>query len=85
MLIKGPVFARWLYDDPAERPYRDLDLLVAPDRVDAARRTLAEGELASFNAPRVWLRLGAPWNAVVRRGTHTLRLPTAARPVNVAY
>jgi helix-turn-helix protein len=50
-----------------------------------ARRTLAQGESATFAAPRVWLRLGAPWNAVVRRGVHTLRLPNAARPVNVAY
>jgi hypothetical protein len=50
-----------------------------------ARRTLAQGESATFAAPRVWLRLGAPWNAVVHRGAHTLRLPNAARPVNVAY
>jgi hypothetical protein len=27
--VKGVVLARWLYDDIAERPYRDLDLLVA--------------------------------------------------------
>jgi hypothetical protein len=33
--VKGVVLARWLYDDVAERPYRDLDLLVA--RVDLAR------------------------------------------------
>jgi transcriptional regulator with XRE-family HTH domain len=50
-----------------------------------AQRTLAQGESASFAAPRVWLRLGAPWNAVVRRGSHTLHLPDVARPVNVAY
>lgn len=50
-----------------------------------ARRTLAQGESATFAAPRVWLRLGAPWNAVVRRGTHVLRLPAVQRPVNVAY
>lgn len=50
-----------------------------------ARRTLARGESATFAAPRVWLRLGAPWNAIVRRGTKVLRLPAVRRPVNVAY
>ena len=50
-----------------------------------AQRTLAQGETARFAAPRVWLRLGAPWNAVVQRGSHTLRLPNGARPVDVAY
>jgi transcriptional regulator with XRE-family HTH domain len=50
-----------------------------------AQRTLARGESATFAAPRVWLRLGAPWNVVVQRGMHTLRLPSVARPVNVAY
>ena len=50
-----------------------------------AQRTLAQGESATFEAPRIWLRLGAPWNVVVRRGTHTLHLPSVARPVNVAY
>src|SRR4051812_17372050 len=28
LLLKGPAFARWLYDDPAVRGYRDVDLLV---------------------------------------------------------
>lgn len=50
-----------------------------------ARRTLAPGESATFVAPRVWLRLGAPWNAVVRRGAQTLHLPATSVPVNVAY
>lgn len=50
-----------------------------------ARRTLAQGESLTFAAPRVWLRLGAPWNAVVRRGARVLHLATVRRPVNVAY
>lgn len=50
-----------------------------------ARRTLARGESATFAAPRVWLRLGAPWNAVVHRGAHALHLPATRVPVNVAY
>ena len=30
LLLKGPVLARWLYEDGAARPYDDIDLLVAP-------------------------------------------------------
>lgn len=48
-------------------------------------RTLQTGESARFTARRVWLRLGAPWNASVRRGAHLMRLPAVQRPVNVAY
>jgi hypothetical protein len=50
-----------------------------------AQRTLADGESATFVAPRVWVRLGAPWNAVVQRGARTLRLPAVHAPLNVAY
>ena len=32
ILLKGASVQRLLYDDGASRPYRDLDLLVAPDR-----------------------------------------------------
>jgi hypothetical protein len=42
LLLKGPAFARWLYDDPRERPYGDIDLLVAPDEYLEARAVLAE-------------------------------------------
>ncbi|MGI8904714.1 MAG: nucleotidyltransferase family protein [Solirubrobacteraceae bacterium] len=41
LLIKGPAVASWLYDDPGERPYADLDLLVAPDLFQSAGTTLA--------------------------------------------
>jgi hypothetical protein len=50
-----------------------------------ARRTLAQGETVTFSAQRVWLRLGAPWNAVVHRGAMALRLPASRVPVNVVY
>jgi hypothetical protein len=42
LLIKGPAFARWLYDDPRERRYRDIDLLIAPEHFHAAQRCLLE-------------------------------------------
>jgi hypothetical protein len=38
-----------------------------------AQRTLAQGEALTLAAPRVWLRLGAPWNVVARRGAHIAR------------
>jgi hypothetical protein len=41
LLIKGPVVASWLYDDPGQRPYSDVDLLVDPERFDAAEVILA--------------------------------------------
>jgi hypothetical protein len=42
LLLKGPAFARWLYEDPSERPYGDIDLLVAPDRLETAARGLSD-------------------------------------------
>lgn len=48
ILLKGPTFARWLYDDPNERRYTDADLLVSPDDLDSARAALAE---RGFTAP----------------------------------
>jgi hypothetical protein len=42
LLLKGPAFARWLYNNPSERNYVDLDLLVAPEQLESARHTLAK-------------------------------------------
>jgi hypothetical protein len=42
VLLKGASFARWLYDDGQARYYADVDLLVAPDHVDAAGTVLTE-------------------------------------------
>lgn len=40
ILLKGPVFADWLYDDGAVRSYMDSDLLVAPAAFGTAREAL---------------------------------------------
>jgi hypothetical protein len=48
ILLKGPTFARWLYDDPHDRPYTDTDLLISPDDLEKARGVLAG---AGFAAP----------------------------------
>ncbi len=42
LVLKGPVFARWLYDDPCERPYGDLDLLVRRTQMANAGEALSE-------------------------------------------
>jgi hypothetical protein len=35
--VKGLALGRWLYDDPADRGMRDLDLLIAPTQFASAR------------------------------------------------
>ena len=70
ILLKGASFARWLYEDGGARPYVDVDLLVAPDQLVAAREVLAglgyalrcpgaaPGEQADHAAE--WDRSGSP-------------------------
>ena len=48
-----------------------------------AQQTLQPGQTLRLSAPHVWLRLGAPWNASVHRGTRAAPLGTEQRPVNV--
>ncbi len=55
ILIKGPAIAGWLYDEGENRPYGDVDLLVAP--VDFAR---AEGVLAGLGFERLELQSTRP-------------------------
>ena len=43
--------------------------------------TLAQGKAMHF-VPRVWVRLGAPWNVDVQRGAHVVRDLPATTPVN---
>jgi hypothetical protein len=42
LLLKGPAFARLLYDDPGERSYRDLDLLAPVAQTAAAESVLLD-------------------------------------------
>jgi Uncharacterised nucleotidyltransferase len=69
VLIKGPAIAQWLYDDPRERRYGDIDLLIAPDQFALAEQVMAEHEfipvgdgLRSTERPKHhdrWIRPGA--------------------------
>lgn len=36
LVLRGPALAALLYEDPAQRPYRDVDLLVDPDQLPVA-------------------------------------------------
>ena len=48
-----------------------------------AERTLETGETLRLSGTKVWLRLGAPWNVSVRRGSHVVPLPTTSQPIDV--
>jgi hypothetical protein len=40
VVLKGPVFAHWLFEDPASRIYGDSDFLIRPDHFDRAEELL---------------------------------------------
>jgi hypothetical protein len=44
--------------------------------------TLEEGKTMRF-VPRVWVRLGAPWNVAVQRGAHVVGGLATTTPVNI--
>jgi hypothetical protein len=48
-----------------------------------AQQTLQPGQTLRLSAPHVWLRLGAPWNASVHRGTRAAQLGTTQLPLNI--
>lgn len=48
-------------------------------------RLLQQGETLRVSLPKAWLRLGAPWNVEVRRGTHVLQTHAGGLPVNVTF
>ena len=68
ILIKGPTIAGWLYDDPSDRPYCDIDLVVEAGDFVAAEAVLAglgyESRLLGLRAvetvsyERPWVRTG---------------------------
>lgn len=63
ILLKGPTFARWLFDDPHERSYTDTDLLISPDDLGPARTLLErEGFTAPFKgAGHELIHYAEPW------------------------
>lgn len=51
VLLKGPTIARWLYDEPAERPYADTDLLVPPGAAGRVGDVLGSMGFRPFSRP----------------------------------
>ena len=66
ILLKGPALAGWLYGAPDQRPYGDVDLLVAPHQFDLAETCL--GPLG-FS----YRRAGARPHEQVRHAHHWMR------------
>lgn len=66
-LLKGISYAGWLYDDPAERPMSDVDLLVPPEAHAAAAAALAG---------QGYLHAGPPVQRSTRHHALTLKRPT---------
>jgi hypothetical protein len=61
ILLKGPAVARWLYDEPGKRAYRDSDLLVAPPDLRRAQRTLRALDFEP-SPEESWLRRARAWS-----------------------
>jgi hypothetical protein len=51
LLLKGAWFAHWLYDDPADRPPGDVDVIVAPADMPGARQALSALGFTRYNPP----------------------------------
>lgn len=47
-LVKGEVFAHALYDDPSDRPYTDVDILLPEDALPAATDVMKSLDLVQF-------------------------------------
>lgn len=85
LLLKGAGLAHWLYDDPRQRTYGDIDLLVAPDGFDAAMGALSELNFEARSATETIKERAAHHEQLTRHGTipvevelhHTLRLVLA--------
>ena len=60
VLLKGPTVARWLYENPGDRPYVDTDLLVRPDDVAIVRETLTN---LGYSAPPEQIGSARPLHA----------------------
>jgi hypothetical protein len=65
VLLKGPALVRALYADGADRPYGDIDLLVAPDDVPRAEQVLSE---LGFGPPPTIVHFSPRHAAGWRRG-----------------
>jgi putative nucleotidyltransferase-like protein len=65
ILLKGPSFARWLYEGGPARLYTDVDFLVSPDNWGPAREMLIElgyeAEFTHFEHPQMGTVTSEGW------------------------
>ena len=65
ILLKGPSFARWLYEGGPARLYTDVDFLVSPQNWEAARNMLIElgyeAEFTHFEHPQMGTVTSEGW------------------------
>ena len=65
VVLKGPSIARWLYSELDPRPYRDCDLLVAPDEAGRAGEILTglgfERHFETETLPEWWREHAGEW------------------------
>ena len=74
LLLKGAALARLLYDAPEQRRYADVDVLVAPDQLPAARAALIELGYQNASAQVAVDDIGG-----VLHGESWLAIPAGAR------
>lgn len=70
-VLKGPALAHLAYPDPSLRPFGDIDVLIPPEQLEAARDLLASaGGRRRFPEPRAGYdrRFGKGFCVVVARG-----------------
>jgi cytoskeletal protein RodZ len=48
-----------------------------------AEQTLAQGQSLRLTGQHIWLRLGAPWNVQVERGTQPVKIAQTTLPLNL--
>jgi hypothetical protein len=81
LLLKGAAFASWLYDDPRERPYGDIDLLIRPDQFDIAKGVLVELNF-DLSDPHTSVRF-SPAVCIERAAYHERWVRPGTLPVDV--
>lgn len=83
ILLKGHTIAAWLYPDPSERVYGDLDILVPPACEDAVIRSLEELGFRALLDPRM-LRTSSTEEQPLRDGNGVvIDLHTAIKGVRL--
>lgn len=93
-IVKGPTFARLLYENPADRPFTDIDLLLHPTDLDRASEVMRERGF-QLEQNEVWdnsqRNMEFKWTLVQNRSvlfelhTNLVHYPRLRRRVSFGY